>query len=138
METLKGVKVASRKLFQGLHFWPLPRSCLEAKPNSLSPITENKCLFSSGGQRSFPHFTLVEKGARGSPDPPWWGESSLHPALRSRLWPWRVLLGGSWCSVFPEAGGGQSEEPGVGERLLGGGREGWALPGGPLPLLCLS
>lgn len=68
METLMGVKLASRKLFQGLHFRPLPRSCLEAKPNSLLPITDNKCLFCSG-----------DRGA--SPTSPWWRRGHGAPQI---------------------------------------------------------
>lgn len=71
----------------GFHFWPLPRSSLEAKPPLLSPVTKNESLFGSGGQRKGVPRYRGREGALSSRDRPLWGGRSLNPARHSWLWP---------------------------------------------------
>ena len=90
------VKVASENLLRVFHLCPLSRFCLGVKPHSLSPITENKSLFSSGGQRASP----------------------LHPGgERDTGLPWSPTVGrehpGCWTSA-PRGGPG-----GTGWAVLG-------------------
>lgn len=131
------VKVASENLLWGHHLWPLSRFCLEAKPHSLSPHHREQEFILFWRTESFPTSSWWRIGHRVPPDLPQWGGSILDPVLCSKWGPWRVLHGSSCCSVFPEAGGGWSEESEVAEGLLGGVREAWPLLRRPLPHLCL-
>lgn len=86
---------------------PPPRACLEAQ--ALLPFPHQRTSLCSilGDRGSFPTPILAggRRGSLSSAGLPPWGDPSLDSTPpQARVW--RALIVSSWCSVFPEAGGG--------------------------------